>query len=162
MEHSNEEKVQKEESTNGSKHHSMNRPLIAVVAIIAVIFVVCGVMMAGKIATGHIFKQNKTMTARNFENSPPMQGKFNCRENIGNKGRKSQITGKLTKIDGDNITLHKDSNEKDYVIIISDTTQIEKNDDIAGKSELQIGQAISVIGSANSSGQINAKIIIIN
>ncbi|MCX6810405.1 MAG: DUF5666 domain-containing protein [Candidatus Berkelbacteria bacterium] len=81
----------------------------------------------------------------------------------GMRGRTGEsLIGKISKIDGDNITLHKDSNNKDYTVEIADTTQIRKDGEIASKTDLATGLAITVQGSANSSGQILANIIIIN
>lgn len=144
---------------------SGNHSTKAIIIIVAVLVVFAGAACVAKLAISrHSFNQvaverNVSFGGGNFEGQRGrrMMGGGGMRGRAG-----ESLIGKISKIDGDNITLHKDSNNKDYTVVISDTTQIRKDGEIAGKTDLANGQAITVQGSANSSGEISARIIIIN
>ncbi|MEI8061500.1 MAG: DUF5666 domain-containing protein [Candidatus Berkelbacteria bacterium] len=137
----------------------------AIVIIVALLVVLGGAACVAKLAIGRhglnqvAVERNVSFGGGNIDGGRRggMMGGGGMRGRTG-----ENLIGKVTKIDGDNITLHKDSNDKDYAVVISDTTQIRKDGEIASKTDLTNGQAITVQGSANSSGQILANIIIIN
>jgi hypothetical protein len=70
---------------------------------------------------------------------------------------RSSISGKITNIDGNNLTIKTD--DKEYTVIISADTSIRKNGDIAKQSDLAVDQEVNVFGPSNSSGGINAQLI---
>ncbi len=66
--------------------------------------------------------------------------------------------GKIIKITLPNIiVLDKDNTEK--VVVINDDTEINKMHDVISKDQLALDDFVVVIGSPNSSGQIEAKFI---
>jgi len=70
------------------------------------------------------------------------------------------ISGQITAIDGSNITVK--SSGKDYAVVTSDSTSVKLgNGDIGKLSDLQVNNAVTVVGSSNSNGQITATLIAI-
>jgi hypothetical protein len=144
---------------------SSNHGMKAVLIVVAVLIVLGGMACVARFAVGrHSFNQvaverNVSFGGGNIEGSRDgrMMGGGGFRGQAG-----TSLIGKITNVDGNNVTIHKDSNNKDYTIVISDTTQIRKDGEIAAKSDLANGLAITAQGNANSSGQITANVIIIN
>ncbi|MEI6144582.1 MAG: DUF5666 domain-containing protein [Candidatus Berkelbacteria bacterium] len=161
MDENKEPKVDDVKTQNYHHHHGLKVLLIVVGCII----ILGGLAGAAKMAIGRhglnqvTVERNVSFGSGNFEGGRG-ERMIGGREGRGRAGE--SLIGKISKIDGDTITLHKDSNNKDYAVVISDATQIRKDGDIASKTDLANGQAITVQGSANSSGQITAVIIIIN
>jgi hypothetical protein len=81
---------------------------------------------------------------------------FAGRGNYQTMGR--GISGKISNIDGNNITISY--NNQNLVVVIADNTAIYKSNNIASKTDIKVGDTIRVRGAANSSGQINASAII--
>jgi hypothetical protein len=159
-----ERKIEDKKTEKNIACCSGNHGVKVVLIVLAFLFVACGVVGVAKLVFlrhnfGRIATQKETIEERSFgvsRGGRMMQGQ-------GGRGGENQgIIGRITKIDGDNVTIHKDSSGKDYIIVIADTTQIRKDSEIASKTDLAIGQAITVRGGANSSGQILANILIIN
>ena len=156
-----EVKAENKETEKTEHIHSHNHGLKVVLIVVVFLLVVGGIAGAAKLAFlrrsfGQVNIERDTVN-RSGGYGGGMTGGRGMHQRIG-----SGIIGRITKIDGNNLTVHKDSNNKDYTVIIADTTQIQKNGDIASKSDLTLGLAITVQGNANSSGQIAAIRIIIN
>ncbi len=67
------------------------------------------------------------------------------------------ITGSITAINGNAITLH--TTPKDYTVNIQTTTSLYNNGDIAKQSDLKTGDIVTVFGMPDSSGNITANFI---
>ena len=150
--------------TNHAGQHHNHEALAITLSIIAVLIILAGIAGVAKLTfyhNGHDrFDIQKDIMAEGNQFSGHM-GRIMYGDNKYQRSSNS-LVAKITKIDGDNLTVYKDSNNKDYTVTISDSTQIRKNGDIAGKSDLVTGQAITVSGRSNSSEQIDARVIIIN
>lgn len=73
---------------------------------------------------------------------------------------KHEYSGKISKIDGNNLTVS--INNKDIGVIIGDNTEIyDNNGNIASKNDIKVDSTVTISGRPNSNGQINAKIITI-
>ncbi len=156
MEDNKEEKIDQTKSEKAqSSHHYVGLKVILLALVL--LLVVGGVVGVAKLAFSDRNSGGRVAIERNVNFSRQGFGGRGMHQQVGNT-----ITGSLSKIDMDTLVVHKASNNKDYTVLISDTTQIRKDNDIAGKSDLAIGQAITVQGSANSAGQITATYIIIN
>lgn len=155
------DEIKPEKSENNHHNHSAK----IILAVVAILVVFGGIACVAKVAIGRE-RLSRVTAERNFSFASDDFGPGRGGRMMDGGGRRvkagNNLIGKITKIDGDNLTIHKDSNNKDYKIVISDTTQIRKDGEIAGKSDLANGQAITVAGSANSSGEILASLIIIN
>ena len=134
------------------------------------VFLALGVVLA---LLGIFYLGRLSASENKFARKGPGNLAFNeFRPNQPNKGleRRSMggrdfvrdmIEGEIEKIDSDILTI-KDSDNTEYSIKILDETSISEDQKIAKKSDLKVGDKIAVRGSANSSGQIQARIIEIN
>lgn len=104
--------------------------------------------------------QGRGMVEDSFDNGMMRDG-FSRGEGMmrGDHGR-GRITGQIISISGDNITV-KDSSGTEYTVIVSDTTSFTKSEKIAKQSDLAVNYVITVSGSSNSQGQIEANSILI-
>ena len=165
MESENVAKVEEKKSEKSVSCCANNHGMKSIMIVIAILVVLGGIACVAKLMfVRHGINQVSVKKNSSFGQSG-FEGGYGGRM-MGGRGTRGQtgagLIGKITKINGDNLTIHKDSNNKDYTVVIADTTQIQKDGDVAAKSELVIGQAITIRGGANSSGQIAANIIIIN
>lgn len=67
--------------------------------------------------------------------------------------------GQIIKVEIPIIIVADGKDQTEKIIIIDDKTEIRKMRDFVSKDELRLGEHIVVIGSPNSSGQIEAKLI---
>jgi hypothetical protein len=163
-----ENKESKIEENNSEKHqhcdHDHHHGLKVALITLACLLVLFGVIGVAKMAFFQNGPGNRIAVQRSFmvEGNGFGGGRMMMggREMRGGYG--SGIIGTVTAISGDNLTVHKASNNTNYTVIISSTTQIREGNNIAAQSNLATGQAVTVQGSSNSSGQIIANFIIIN
>jgi len=151
-----EQKVEdKEEASN--EHHRHNIAIAVVLIVIAILILAGGCFFLGRISSRA--KIGRIDFARDVAIERPTMPQM-----IGGRGgqfRDSGISGKITAISGDNLIIHSDSANKDYTVVISNNTSIRNSREIASKSDLKNNQTIRVSGTSNSSGQILARLIVI-
>lgn len=155
-----EEKEQINSSTQQTSQDQMisHRRKMILPLVVGVIIIICGGLLVGALAV-HRHPIGADKYARSFND-----------ENFGNRhlgsGRMmmgaghrfgQRLLGSITAITGNVLTLHNSS--ADQSIVISDSTSIYKNGQIAKQSDLKVGDVISVSGKPNSSGQIQAILI---
>ena len=78
---------------------------------------------------------------------------------MGNLPNAHGAIGKIIKIELPNIVVLDGKDKTEKVIIINDDTEIRMMKNIISSNELKEGLDVMVIGSPNSSGQIEAKLI---
>ena len=155
MPEKNEEKIENKESTEHfHDFHHHKHPLKILLLILGILVIVGGIF----IVAGLTFRFSKSsrrninfVENRNFGGGGMMGGGFR-----GGFGR--GISGQITAMNGSNITV--ESGGKAYTIVTSDSTSVRLgNGDIGKLSDLQENYAVTVIGSSNANGQINATLI---
>lgn len=100
-------------------------------------------------------EDERGMMGRSYGDGGMMEG----RGMMGGYGRENtRISGEVTAINGNQITI-KDNDSNQYTVNISDTTSYRNNAGIAKASDLKVNNSVLVIGSSNSSGEINATLI---
>jgi hypothetical protein len=116
-------------------------------------------MIAGfrKVSFGRDWGDNYT---RNF-GSPHqvfhmMGQEFGDFENMPNA---HGAVGKIIKVELPTIVVSDGKDQTEKIIVIDDKTEIRRMRDIVSKDELKVDEHIIVIGTPNSSGQIEAKLI---
>lgn len=67
--------------------------------------------------------------------------------------------GKIIKIELPNLIVLDDKDQTEKIIIVNDDTEIRRMREVLKKEDLKIDEHIIVVGSPNSSGQIEAKLI---
>jgi len=148
---------EKEQKAENYHHHNQ---IAKVLLIILAIFIFAG----GCFFLGRISSRAK-IGRIDFARDVAIERPTMPRMMDGQMGRKrfgEGITGTVSSISGDNLTIHIASSNKDYQVVIADITSIRKAGEIAAKNDLQSGQSVTVQGKSNSSGQITASLIIIN
>lgn len=78
---------------------------------------------------------------------------------FGNMPNAHGAVGKIIKVELPMIVVFDGKDQTEKVIIIDDKTEIRKMRDIVTKDDLKLDEHIIVIGTPNSSGQIEAKLI---
>ncbi len=66
--------------------------------------------------------------------------------------------GSIIKIDG-NVLIIKGQNNFEQTVVISDQTMISRQQDVLKFSDLKVDDRVTIIGSQNRDGQIEAKLI---
>lgn len=164
MENNQKEEIKKEDKkteNNACCNKNENRFLKIVVIVLSVLLI-AGIGFGIKrfaIAKHNLASKRANMAdkvmpgkSENFGNARGMQG---ARKN--EFAKKNRISGKVTKIDGNNLTIN--NNNKDIIVIIADNTSIRNNNQIAAKNDVKVGDEIMVMGQSDSNGQITAKMI---
>ena len=133
--------------------------------MIAVILLIAGSSFAAGRFSG---RRGKFMaTANNSPETCPgldVPGKVGVARRGGDENGRlakpgQEITGTITKISGNDLTIS--SQDKTYTIVIDEDTSISKSGDIAKQSDLKEKDQISITGSSKSDGSITAQTIII-
>lgn len=156
MPEKNEEKNETKESTEHfHDFHHHKHPVKILLLAIGLIIIIGGILLVAAIAfrgNKRGFGRNINVTEnRNFGGGSSMGGGFR-----GGFGR--GISGQITAINSNNITV--ESGGKAYTIVTSDSTSVRLgNGDIGKLSDLQENYAVTVVGSSNANGQINATLI---
>ncbi|MEI7688658.1 MAG: hypothetical protein WCI91_00555 [Candidatus Nomurabacteria bacterium] len=151
--------MNKEELKNEINKFVESKKFKNIVYIFGSIFVLFFVFQAGMIA-GFRKASFSRDWGNNYERNfgpmrkvPPFM-----RDDIGNLPNAHGAIGKIIKVEYPNIVvLDKDQTEK--VVVINDQTNILERKEKVGKENLTLDKYIIVIGSPNSSGQIEAKLI---
>ena len=78
---------------------------------------------------------------------------------FGNLPNAHGAIGKIIKVELPSIVVFDNKDQTEKIIIIDDKTEIRKMRDIVSVNELKIDDNIVVIGTPNSSGQIEARLI---
>jgi hypothetical protein len=78
---------------------------------------------------------------------------------FGNMPNAHGAVGKIIKIELPTIVVFDVKDQTEKVIVVDNKTEIRKMRDIVTKEDLKIDEHVIVIGSPNSSGQIEAKLI---
>ncbi|HSX41867.1 MAG TPA: DUF5666 domain-containing protein [Candidatus Saccharimonadales bacterium] len=157
MENQNSTELKEQTEKSNDKpafDRSYHRRYLVLPIALGIILLVIFVLMIGAVAnhrgkavvTRQEFSAGRmmAMSGQKFDNSnvaSPM---------IGRRG----LIGAISKIDGNTLTLHTATS--DQAVVVSATTSFYKAGAIAKQSDLAVGQAISVRGLPNSSGQIAA------
>ncbi len=116
-------------------------------------------MMAGfrKVSFGRDWGENYTKNFGSPHQSFRMTGQdFGDFRNMPNA---HGAIGKIIKVEFPSIIVFDGKDMTEKIIIIDDTTEIRKMRDFVSKDELKLDEHIVVIGSPNSKGQIEAKLI---
>lgn len=150
-----EEKT-KDENKEHFYYYHHNKLLIIILAFIALIVIIGGAVLVGGFALH--FKRmslNQNWAAyphRNF-------GGYMMRG--GHWGFQRGLSGQVTKIEGDKVTVKSNRNNQEYTAIVSNSTSFSKQGNIAKQSDLKVDDQVVVMGASDSQGQINASAIII-
>lgn len=136
-----------------------NHTVLAVL-LIALVVVLTGGAAVAAIKFGLKNHQNKSNKVSMMRGAYGGAGRGMMRGSSFRGTRGSGLSGSITAINGNNITV-KDSNNKEYTVVIQDSTSINNSGGIAKLSDLQVGNNVSVRGPSNSSGQVTANTIII-
>lgn len=139
--------------------------------IIGTLAILAGIFWLGRASTGnyHSGWRNGDRFERGlngYQMGPGMMRRSFDDDDIGSRRGMvggsyygSSISGTISAINGNNITV-KDSNNKEYTVTISDTTSIIASDgSIAKQSDLKENNSVIVRGPSGSNGQINATVI---
>jgi len=156
----NEEATKKtEEKTAAPEQKPTNRTTLKVLLVILVVLLVFG-GVAGLSMAFH-------WSGLGGKGELGMMRGGGCRAERGNFGARgmknsslsARVSGKITAIDGNNVTVKTSS--KDIAVVISDSTSLRQSGEIAKQSDLKVDDTISVIGASNSTGVLNATFITI-
>jgi len=140
-------------------HHAHGAKMI--LAVLFGLIILGGVFMLGRATDRGQFEARKTVSFGNFQTTQNPQ-MMNGRGMMGRGGfeRTNGMIGSVTAISGSNVTVL--INNTSYTVTVSDSTSFSKAGNIAKFSDLKVGDAISIRGQSNSSGNINATVITIN
>jgi hypothetical protein len=145
-----------------SKCCASNKSLVVLLVVLGVLIIGGGTLAASKIAFGGFRNSNKSKNGVGLIGNSRYggMGRGMMRGSSYRGARGSGLSGSITAINGNNITV-KDSNNKEYTVVVQDSTSINNSGGIAKLSDLQVGNNVSVRGPSNSSGQVTANTIII-
>lgn len=130
-----------------------------VVGAVVFVLILGGIFALGRMS-GRGFhrigtERNITIERGNF-GAMGGRGMMGGGERIGRAG----ISGSITKIDGNTLTIKTSS--QDVTAVVLSTTSIRKSDGTIGKqSDLAVNNNVTVSGPSDSTGNINANFIVI-
>jgi hypothetical protein len=142
---------------NHSHDHSSKFALKIILGVIILLIIVGGAFVLGRISNRNSIAKRGVVNQQFFGPSVGMRGEM--RRDEGKMMERETTSGSITDIDGNNLTVKTDSQE--ITVVISDSTSIRNSNGIAKKSDLAVGNNISVFGPSDANGQIQAKLIII-
>lgn len=135
-----------------------NHATKVLLVIITILMILGGVAVVAKMSFGWHDQTGKARINNiALERGGVMRGKV-AGMRIDRQAR-SGITGDITKIDGNNITVKV--SDKEYIVTINENTSLSKVGQIAKQSDLKAGDTIKVIGPSKSDGSISANRIMI-
>ncbi len=157
------DRVENKGNIRVDKHYHQNKAIAIILAVMAVVVIAGGAAAVG-------FKLLRHMPDRGINKiSIERGGEFGMMDG-GREGRgmmyggrtehrqRGGIEGKITKVDGDNITINNGSS--DIRVAILDSTSIyDSTGGIISKSDLKVDGQIIVRGRPNSDGIVQAVII---
>lgn len=137
------------------RHYSHHSPMRMIFGILIGL-----VVLGGAFALGHASNRFERGNSNQviFERSVGSR-MMSGRGMMGQGFRRSATSASVTTVDGNNITITK--NSKDYSVIVNDQTSYIKTGEIAKQSDLKVGDNVEVTGTSNSQGVIIATQIII-
>ncbi len=127
--------------------------------LVIVFFIFQAGMIAGyrKVSFGRDWGDNYTKNFGSPHESFRMRGQeFGDFRNMPNA---HGAIGKIIKVELPVLVVFDGKDQTEKVIVIDDRTEIRRMRDIVSKDELKLDEHIVVIGSPNSQGQIEAKLI---
>jgi hypothetical protein len=125
--------------------------ILLVIGIAIIIFLIFSLGVAvgfHKASFGHAWEENYEKNFGMMPSRPPF-------DNLPNA---SGAIGKIIKITPPTIIV-EDKNNTEKVILIKNDTQIQKMREVVGISDLKMDDFVIVIGTPNTQGQIEAKLI---
>ncbi|MCX6811326.1 MAG: hypothetical protein NT039_01370 [Candidatus Berkelbacteria bacterium] len=157
-----EEKSEKNKEIVVEKHHpNYHFKPIEMILIAVIIVLIAGVSFAfGRISAKRGNEVGRSVPAMNQFYGRGFSGIKGERIWTGGRIRNRETSGEIIKIDGDNLAVS--INSKELTVVISDNTSIRNQDEILKKSDLKVGDNISIVGPSDAYGQIQAETIIIN
>jgi hypothetical protein len=136
------------------------RTIIYILGILAVIFLIFQAgMIVGfrKASFGRNWGDNYAMNFGSPHRGPKIMGEeFG---DFGNLPNAHGTIGKIIKVELPTIIVLDEKDNTEKVVLINEKTEIRKLRDSVTKDELKIDDHIVVIGTPNSSGQIEARLI---
>lgn len=149
-----------DQKQNCCNYHNHSAKIILV--IIGILIILGGAAAVAKFSIGWHKNEGKfgvrnMMLERDGERGRMMQGGF-AREREDRLAQ-AGISGEITKIDGNNLTIKV--SDKEFIATINENTSLSKSGEIAKQSDLKVGDTIRVIGPSKSDGSITANIVII-
>lgn len=132
--------------------------VLLVAGLILVVVIIAGVAAFVGFGARHFAQNGMGMRSKEFQGKM-MPGRFfgNAGENNFGFGR---LSGQITNINGDNLTI-KNSSGNSVSIVIADTTSIYSGQNIAKESDLKVNNSVTVLGRPNKDGVVQATAIII-
>ncbi|MFA6423546.1 MAG: hypothetical protein WCW17_03810 [Patescibacteria group bacterium] len=155
---------EKKENNETKKEYLYSRQNFRMILILFLIFLVLGIVFIIGIASivRHEKKNHEDFGSAGrsmmIQNNGKISRNFNRQNKMGHNFEKTNITGQITGINGNNITV-KNSDGTENTVIVSETTSYIKSGEIAKQSDMQVNFVISATGSPNSQGQIAATAI---
>lgn len=145
------EEIKKEPEQRCQHNHAVKIVLI-IVGIVIVFAVIGSIGLAMK------FKGRSNAKVNNFTQERGNRMGFSRGKMMQNFAG-NRISGDITKIDGNTITLQNP--DKTYTITVNDSTSYSKNGNIAKQSDMLVNNNIVISGTSDSQGNITATSIII-
>lgn len=153
--------VVKAEAKVGENRH-VNSEQGAHIALVIILIVIA---LGGLAAFGAMtFAHHEAKLSKNIEfaGRPMMVERgergFDGDRMMGRAHARAGVTGVVTAINGNNLTV-KDSSAKEWTVVVSDSTPFVKAGEIAKQSDLATNNVITARGPSNSQGQIAATVI---
>jgi len=134
-----------------------------VIYTLGVLFIIFVIFQAGKIAGfrkaafGRDWGNNYEINFGSPHRGPEMMG--GRLGDFGNLPNAHGAIGKIIKIELPTIIVQDEKDNTEKVVVLDDQTEIRKARDIVTRNELKLDDHIVVIGTPNSTGQIEAKLI---
>lgn len=130
-----------------------------ILLVVLIILAVVAVGLFAGFASKHFIRASKA----NFRSRPGNNFMMKDRSRLmgGRQYKTGRISGEITKISGNDLTV-KDSNNKEINVTVIDTTSIYNNKEISSLADLKVGAKVTVTGRPNSSGAVQAREISIN
>jgi hypothetical protein len=130
-----------------------------ILVAIAAVVILLGVFQLG-VMVGHSRSAFSYHWAQNYPNNFFPKPRNDGMRGFDNKDfvKGHGAMGEVIKIDNNLLTV-KEKDQVEKVVVLKDSTVIEDGFDVAKGTDLKVGVTILVIGTPNTSGQVEAKII---
>lgn len=153
----NEEIKNKIKNTIESKNFRTVIYTIGVLAVLVIVFQAGVFVGFRKVSFGRDWGNNYMMNFGSPHRGPQMMGgNFG---DFGNLPNASGAIGKIIKVELPTIIVLDEKDNTEKVVLINEKTEIRKVRDSVTEDELKIDEHVVVIGTPNSSGQIEARLI---
>jgi len=134
-----------------------------VIYTLGVLVILCLVFQAGmmtgfkRVSFGRDWDSNYERNFGSPHMGPQMMGRFFG--DFGNLPNANGAIGKIIKVELPTIIVLDEKDNTEKVVLINDKTEIRKMRDTVTSADLKVDEHIVVIGTPNSSGQIEARLI---